>query len=205
MFVRPGAVEPEVPNAHIGHDDGQSPIGVVLQLVEGVDSLVTEVVDDEEAAGPRVAADGAHGVRQIDRQQGGLPIVGDEEHPVTEGRTTGRATHGRLDGGEAEQRETVQVVRVLDAELLVVVEAAGTVEGRVVDENVVHAFAFACLVPLVEVFHVVLAAKEPDLLLSHPVAAGVVVVHGADGHCPVATLRELDAQGGGHQGQPARL
>eukprot|EP00429_Kryptoperidinium_foliaceum_P038666 CAMPEP_0176176678 /NCGR_PEP_ID=MMETSP0120_2-20121206/90495_1 /TAXON_ID=160619 /ORGANISM="Kryptoperidinium foliaceum, Strain CCMP 1326" /LENGTH=420 /DNA_ID=CAMNT_0017514723 /DNA_START=50 /DNA_END=1312 /DNA_ORIENTATION=+ len=97
VLVGAGAVEAKVPDAHIGDNDWQGSVRVVLELVEGVDALVAEVVHDEHAPRIHEAPLRAHPVREVH-----MPIVRDEHHSVTKCGTARRHAHRRLDRCQAE-------------------------------------------------------------------------------------------------------
>mmetsp|Transcript_174672 Transcript_174672/g.560171 ORF Transcript_174672/g.560171 Transcript_174672/m.560171 type:complete len:371 (+) Transcript_174672:874-1986(+) len=205
VLVRPGVIQAEVRDVHILDDHGQRAIRIVLQLVVGVDPLVTKVVHDEEAAGVGKSARGPHAVREVNRQQRCLPVVPDEGYSVAIADAADRQCDRRLQSGKAEQGKPVQVVRVLHTQLLVVVKATWAMEARVVNEDVIHTCGFAQLVVLVEVLDHVLAIEKPNLLVGQPRDVFVVVVHRANGHCPVPPLRQLNGQRGRNEREAATL
>mmetsp|Transcript_1391 Transcript_1391/g.3091 ORF Transcript_1391/g.3091 Transcript_1391/m.3091 type:complete len:325 (+) Transcript_1391:1138-2112(+) len=205
VLVRARAVQAHIVDINVLNDDRQATIGVVLQLPVRVDPLVPKIVDDEEAAGVAESAPRPHSVSEVDRQKGRLPVVGDESDALAEGCTAGLAADWCLQGSKAKESEAIEVVRVLHAEFLVVVETTRSVKGWMVNEDVVHTSLFAELVVLMVVLDLVVRVEEIYGLVGHPRDVLVVVVHRANSHGPVPPLGQLHGQGSGDQSETARL
>mmetsp|Transcript_203 Transcript_203/g.391 ORF Transcript_203/g.391 Transcript_203/m.391 type:complete len:354 (+) Transcript_203:878-1939(+) len=206
VVVRTSAIEAEIINVHILHDNRQrTTIGVRHQLVDGVDALIAEVVDNENTPRLQKPVCRTHPVGEVDREERRLPVVRKKHHAVAVRGAARCQNDGSLQGCQAEEREAEEVVRVLHALLSVVIKAARPMVARVVDKDVVHPFSFANLLVLVEVLYLVLAAHEPDTFIRHPCDVLVVVVHRADRHDAVAALCELHRQRRRHQRQAPGL
>mmetsp|Transcript_28650 Transcript_28650/g.51204 ORF Transcript_28650/g.51204 Transcript_28650/m.51204 type:complete len:572 (-) Transcript_28650:957-2672(-) len=156
----------------------------VGELVEGGAALVGHVVEDEDSARKGHLFVVAVVPLQVDGQQGGVPVVGDEAQVVVAvGDAAAGDVPGRLEGSLAQQRAAEAEV---EARAVRVDVFAGVVVHGVVDEDVVDA-----VLVLVVVAHLVVGVEDAEAHQHARVGGALVVlVARGDGHRTVTAVRE---------------
>mmetsp|Transcript_60077 Transcript_60077/g.139955 ORF Transcript_60077/g.139955 Transcript_60077/m.139955 type:complete len:341 (-) Transcript_60077:365-1387(-) len=185
-----GALVRRVLVKHVAQSrEGKAQLAKVVVLVrrdaqaQRVATLVAKIVDDEQATGVVVVAVGTVPVLQVDRHKPCLPVIRDKRDLTSIAwGTTELNGHRDLEGGQGEQCKPEEVVLILCVIRRVVVQPPRPMEGRVVDEDIVAALAFAIRLEVVEVADFMLRAKDLKGLRALVERPLVVVVHGGDGH-----------------------
>mmetsp|Transcript_35306 Transcript_35306/g.70626 ORF Transcript_35306/g.70626 Transcript_35306/m.70626 type:complete len:250 (-) Transcript_35306:1158-1907(-) len=166
---------------------------VVVHLRVREVPVVAHVVDDEETSRRTEHLPPAVVGSKDEGDQAALPVVGDEDHLVAEGRDGGEDQRG-LQRRPREEREPEQVVEVVVASWVTVharaLEGRGVLHKHPVDaDGRIRVVGSVGRLPLVRVVDVVGASVQVELP-SHvrPDHAVVALVGGGDGHDSVPHL-----------------
>ena len=173
-----------------------------VEVTEGLrpePALEGDVVDGVGHLGVDKPASRLHHVLDVDRDQGRVPVVGDDHGVLTRHE---RERGERLERGLAEQGETLLVVDVVGSRLLSVELRSGLSPDLGQEPRMIHPNAVDAVLDGVEEADVLAVDVHDDRGIP---GVEVLVVTRGDGEDVVAALGELDREGPGDVAETSGL